>query len=326
MSTRHATRHPAPHPPVPPTNQGVAAALEEVADLLEEQHANQYRVQAYRTGAHTIRELQDPVALILDQQGLEGLDQLPGIGPALARAVRELLHTGRLGMLDRLQGEHDPVALLAGVPGIGPALAHRLHDEHGIDTLEELERAAHDGRLDRVAGFGPKRVAGIVDALAGRFGRRRRARHDETLPPVAELLDVDREYRARAKAGTLVRIAPRRFNPGGEAWLPVLHTTRGHRDYTALFSNTPLAHRVDRTRDWVVIFFDGDEGDRQCTVVTERLGELAGRRVVRGREDECLTLYRELPDELPGVALPEHGAPLAGTPDALRRPAGARRR
>jgi putative hydrolase len=99
---------------------------------------------------------------------------------------------------------------------------------------------------------------------------------------------VDREYRSRAGAGELPMIAPRRFNPRREAWLPILHTERGPRHYTALFSNTARAHALGRTRDWVVIYADGALGERQWTVVTALSGVLRGQRVVRGRERECL--------------------------------------
>ena len=80
--------------------------------------------------------------------------------------------------------------------------------------------------------------------------------------------------------------------PGGEAWLPVLHTARGGRHYTALFSNTPRAHEMRTTRDWVVLYYDGAGGERQCTVITSRIGPLTGRRIVRGREIECERYYR----------------------------------
>jgi hypothetical protein len=108
---------------------------------------------------------------------------------------------------------------------------------------------------------------------------------------VAEILDVDREYRAAAARGELQTIAPRRFNPAGEAWLPILHTRRGEREYTALFSNTARAHRLGRTGDWVVIYHDGRGGERQATVVTATRGALRGRRVVRGREPACEAHY-----------------------------------
>ena len=274
------------------TNEEVARALDEVATLLEEQGANLFRVDAYRRGAYTLRHLARPVEEILELEGLEGLQALPGIGEALARAIREYVTTGKLGMLERLRGEVEPESLLASVPGIGRRLAERLHEELGIETLEELEAAAHDGRLERFNGFGPKRLAGIRAALAHRLGRYRRVRPPHLAPPVDEILDVDREYRQRAQAGKLRTIAPRRFNPSGEAWLPVLHTRRGDHEYTALFSNTERAHRLDRTRDWVVIYFDGGANEGQCTVVTAQRGPLRGKRVVRGREDECLEYYR----------------------------------
>jgi putative hydrolase len=108
---------------------------------------------------------------------------------------------------------------------------------------------------------------------------------------VAELLDVDREYREKAAAGQLQRIAPRRFNPGGEAWLPVLHTQRGTRRYTALFSNTARAHRAGKTRDWVVLYSDNGAGENRHTVITAAFGPLRGRRVVAGREAECVAAH-----------------------------------
>lgn len=102
------------------------------------------------------------------------------------------------------------------------------------------------------------------------------------------LLDVDREYREAAAADRLPKIAPRRFNPNGEAWLPVLHTQRGDWHFTALYSNTARAHELGRTRDWVVIYAaDRDHAERPYTVVTVTAGPMAGRRVVRGRESEC---------------------------------------
>jgi DNA polymerase (family 10) len=274
-------------------NAEVAARLEEVARILNEQGANRFRVEAYRRAARTLRQLERPVSEIVRAEGIEGLRKLPGIGETLARAIYQTVISGRMPMLERLRGEADPVALLASVPGIGKVLAERLHEEIGIDTLEELEAAAHDGRLADIAGLGEKRIAGIRDSLAYRLGRvRDRAAGPEVdQPPVSELLDVDREYREKAAKGALRTIAPRRFNPEHKAWLPVLHTRRGKRHYTALFSNTARAHAMGRTRDWVVLYYDGGQGERQCTVITSQRGPLEGKRIVRGREAECLDYY-----------------------------------
>ena len=280
-----------------PLNTHVANLLDETARLLEEQRANPFRVQAYRNAADTVRGLRRGVDDILDAEGLAGLDRLPGIGQTLARVIDQIVTTGRFPMLERLHGTSSGVAQLASIPGIGATLAQRLRDEHGIGTLEQLEIAAHDGTLAAVAGFGEKRIAGIQDVLATRLGRRSRraapnaepSRREE--PSVAELLDIDREYRAGADAGTLPRIAPRRFNPTHAKWLPILHATRGSTHYTALYSNTARAHERGTTHDWVVIYFEGGGLDGQRTVVTASSGALRGRRVVRGRDLECERHY-----------------------------------
>jgi hypothetical protein len=275
-------------------NAEIAARLEEVAAVLADQGANPYRVAAYRRAAATVRGWPRAVAEIAAERGVAGLSELPDIGASLARAIYQLATTGRLPMLERLRGESDPVRLFASVIGIGRKTAERLHEELGLHTLEELELAAHDGRLERL-GIRGKRLIGMRDALAGRLGRvgRREAVKAAPLPEIAEILDVDREYLAAAASGTLPRIAPRRFNPSHEAWLPVLHTRRGDRHYTALFSNTARAHEFGRTRDWVVLYFDGGGGERQCTVITSERRPLRGRRIVRGREKECARYYAQ---------------------------------
>jgi putative hydrolase len=271
-------------------NRQIARRLEEAAALLEAQSANPFRVQAYRRAAATLATLREPVSELFRREGVEGLRRLPAVGERLAVAIRSLILSGRLPMLEHLRGATDPVFLLQSVPGIGPIQAERLHHHLAIDTLEELEAAAHDGRLANVVGFGRKRIAAIIDSLAARLGRLRPPHAGGPAaaePPVEELLDVDREYREAAQAGSLPTIAPRRFNPSGEAWLPILHTERGPCHYTALFSNTARAHKLGTTRDWVILYHDGANAG-QYTVVTSRQGPLRGQRVVRGREAECV--------------------------------------
>ncbi len=272
------------------TNARVARRLEELALLLELQGANPFRIAAYRRAANVAASFAEPLQNLYQREGIEGLERIPGIGHRLAIAIRTLLETGRLPLLEHVRGEVDPVVLLQSVPGIGPVQAERLHHELGIDTLEELETAAHDGRLASLAGFGAKKVAGIVDSLGSRLGRLRQPPHG-TAPIVAELLDVDREYREAAGAGKLPTLAPRRFNPEKKSWLPILHTERSDRHYTAMFSNTARAHRLGTTRDWVILYGDSDSGAHQYTVVTGRKGPMEGRRVVRGREEECEQYY-----------------------------------
>lgn len=268
-------------------NEAITARLREAAQVLEQQRANPFRIRAFRRAADTIEGLPDDIGELVARGGPEALRGLPGIGPGIAAAVHEILATGRWGMLERLRGTLDPEHLLRSVPGVGRVLAGRIHDALQVDSLEALESAAHDGRLASVPGMGARRVAMISATLAGMLGRRRLVR-PAAEPPVAVLLDVDEEYRRKVRAGRLVRIAPRRFNPSGRRWLPVLHTERGPWHFTALFSNTARAHELGRTRDWVVVYFHADhEVEGQRTIVTETHGPLAGRRVVRGREGEC---------------------------------------
>jgi putative hydrolase len=269
-------------------NRDVADRLEELAGLIEQQGGSGYRVRAYRRAAAAVRLVAEPVSDVLHEHGLDGLKAIPGVGDSIARAIRDLVVHGRLAMLDRVRGEGDPVKVLASVPGIGPVLADRLHHDLGIETLEELEAAAHEGRLRR-AGIGHKRLEGIRDSLAQRLGRvHRPAPQHARGPTVAEILDVDREYREKAEHGVLVRIAPRRFNPRRTAWLPILHTERCGRHYTALFSNTARAHRLGRTNDWVVIYWDDGAGEGRCTVISARARGGLNRRIVRGFPDQAV--------------------------------------
>jgi DNA polymerase (family 10) len=286
-----------PFPPAggaAPGNHDIAALLDEVGELLETQEAQPFRAQAYRRAADAIRALPQSLAATVRAGGADAVARLPGLGSGLARVITEIVYSGRLGLLDWLRGHADPERLLATVPGLGPELASRVHERLGVHTLEDLELAAHDGRLARVPGFGGRRVRAVIETLAGRLARPRppagRAAAD---PPIDELLDVDREYREKAEAGLLRRIAPRRFNPRRRAWLPILHTERNGRHYTALYSNTARAHQLGKTDDWVVIFVDDGGSHRQATVVTETHGSLDGERVVRGRERECLGRYRK---------------------------------
>ncbi|MEX1361853.1 MAG: helix-hairpin-helix domain-containing protein [Nannocystaceae bacterium] len=289
-----------------PDNTQIGRIFDEVADLLEVQEASPHRIRAWRAGAEAVRRHSVPLADVFRGQGRAGLEAIPHIGVRLSAVIIEVLRTGRARVLERLRGEVGPVEVLESLPGVGEVLAERIHHELGIDTLEQLEVAAHDGRLEALPGFGPGRVRAIRELLAarlstkarrrGRSGARRRVRP----PEVARLLEVDRRYRDAAAAGRLPTIAPRRFNPEGRAWLPILHEERDPWSFTALYSNTALAHQLHKTDDWVVIYWESDFGAGRSTVVTEWRGPASGRRVVRGRETECLEHYGLRPSAISG--------------------------
>ena len=268
--------------------------LAQAADLLEQQGANPFRVSAYRRSSETISRLAQDIRELAEAEGDAGLIKLPNIGKGIARAIQELLTTGSWVQLERMRGTLDPTQLFQTVPGIGPKMAEQIHETLHIDTLEALEAAAWDGRLETVRGLGSRRITGIKNALTTLLGKTRsRPRMAAgTGPSVMILLEVDREYRQQAEQGSLPVIAPKRFNPEGRAWLPILHTHRDEWHFTLLYSNTALAHELKRTRDWVIVYFyDDHHQEGQCTVVTETRGPLTGQRVVRGRELECRDYY-----------------------------------
>jgi Holliday junction resolvasome RuvABC DNA-binding subunit len=250
-----------------------------------------------------VRDHPTPVADLVKSGDEAALQALPGIGESLTALIEEYVKTGRSKLLRRLKGKTSPEELFEHVPGIGPELAERIVQALDIKTLEELEQAAHDGRLAKVEGFGRRRVeairmglAGMLSGFARRSAMRRAAatpdHHDDIHPSVGQLLEVDAEYRRKAAAGKLKMITPKRFNPRNESWLPVLHTEHGDWTYTALFSNTARAHELGKTHEWVVVFFENKGHEGQCTIVTETSGPLSGKRVVRGREPECREYYR----------------------------------
>jgi len=294
--------------PALPTNEDIADVLGRIADLLEAQDADRYRVGAYRRAAKVISELAQSAAELATSGDGRVLEDLPAIGKSIAATIRQYVDSGRSGLLERLEGQILPEDLLTTVPGLGEKLAHRIHAELDIATLEALELAAHDGRLATVSGIGRRRADAILNSVTAILNRssRRRAKRMRRLdnaghpvdaavsppqPSVTDILEVDREYRQRAAAGKLKTIAPRRFNPEGKSWLPILHSVRKGWHFTALFSNSARAHELKQTRDWVVIYFERDGKENQCTVVTEPDGFLKGRRVVRGREKECIEHY-----------------------------------
>jgi len=276
------------------TNALIARRLSSAARLLQQQGADPYRANAYAQAARTIRRLDRDIGEI-GAEGAQALLNLKGVGLSIARAIAEQLMTGRWPFLDMLRGRLVPERLFTAIPGIGPVLSRRIYDVLGITTLEALAAALKEGRLGEVPGIGHKRIAMIRHTLNGVLSRlqpRRKPRPVWEEPSVAVLLDVDREYRERAEAGDLPRIAPRRFNPEHRAWQPILHASRGRWRITALFANNARAHKLGLTRDWVVLYFHLSGGpETQRTVVTETWGDLAGKRVVRGREAECREFY-----------------------------------
>jgi DNA polymerase (family 10) len=168
------------------TRDALVRTLRETAALLELEGANVFRVRAYENAARTFEGLTEEPQELLEQGRL---GEIAGVGPGMAQAVAELIHTGRLTLHDELRSRY-PAGLLDlfRVDGLGPKRIRVLHQELGIGSPAELERACRDGRVASLKGFGAKSQAKILESLAtlGRF----RERHllSEALPVARTLL------------------------------------------------------------------------------------------------------------------------------------------
>lgn len=189
-------------------NLEIAGALRELADLLEIQGANPFRVRAYRQAIQTIAGIGRPLSdMVAEGQDLTGL---PTIGKDIAAAIEELARTGELGRLAELAQEV-PRSLvdLTRLEGLGPKRTRRVWTSLGVTTVAELERAARDGRLARLDGFGTRSVEKILAAIEARreMGHRFLLSEADALVrplvehmrrgPGAERVDVAGSYRRR---------------------------------------------------------------------------------------------------------------------------------
>jgi DNA polymerase (family 10) len=148
------------------TNAQIAATFDEVADILEFQGANQFRVRAYRNAARTIRDLTTPAATILADPEQQ-LTDIPGIGQDLADKIAALVETGKLPMLEELRAEVPETVLhILRIPGLGPKKAAVLFKELKVTTLAELRAACEAQRVRELKGFGEKTEQTILAGMA----------------------------------------------------------------------------------------------------------------------------------------------------------------
>ena len=149
---------------MPKHNADIAVIFEEIADLLEIQGANLFRIRAYRNAARVVGELSQEVSRLLEKG--EDLTELPGIGDDLAGKIKEIVGSGHCSFLDRLHTELPPaITELLKIPGLGPKRVKALYHDLDVQTLEQLYRAARDGRIRALPGFGEKTENNILQAI-----------------------------------------------------------------------------------------------------------------------------------------------------------------
>ncbi len=155
---------------MPLHNADIAAVFDEIADLLEIEAANPFRIRAYRNAARIVGELGRDVPAMVAKG--EDLTTLPGIGADLAAKIKEIVDTGKCAQLERLRKEVPPaVSELLRLPGLGPKRVRALWHDLDIQTLEQLHRAARDGRIRDLPGFGEKTEQKILQAAEAHLSK-----------------------------------------------------------------------------------------------------------------------------------------------------------
>jgi DNA polymerase (family 10) len=177
---------------LPIYNSDVAKIFEEVADLLDIEGANQFRVRAYRDGARTIETLSRPVADMVKKG--EDLTKMEGIGEDLAAKIKEIVETGGLAQLDEIHQRTPPgLAEMLKVGGLGPKRVRAIYEELGVSDLDQLEQAAKAGTIRELEGFGEKTEQKILDELERAHGEEKRTRLDVAEELVQPLVDYLRQ-------------------------------------------------------------------------------------------------------------------------------------
>mgnify|MGYP001370582847 CR=1 FL=1 len=188
-------------------NEEVAALLEQIAELLMLKNENPYRIRAYTIAAQNIRDLDADIEEIA-QQGK--LDEIPGVGKAIAAKIEEYLRTGKLEYYEQLKREVPIQAVdLLEVPGIGPSRAHLLYEKLGITTIQQLLEAAQNHKLCTLPGFGEKLEQRIAREAARLMHRTKRLLLGVALPVAETVVTLLREVpavRAIDPAGSLRRM------------------------------------------------------------------------------------------------------------------------
>jgi DNA polymerase (family X) len=176
---------------MPITNSEVADIFTEVADLLEIEGANEFRVRAYRDAARTISGLPRSVREMLADG--EDLTELPGIGDDLAGKIEEIVETGSLEQLVEIRARTPPsLGKMLNIAGLGPKRVQTIHNELGVVTLDELQEAAQTGQIRELHGLGPKIEEKILEDLERQAGEEERTRLDvaeELVAPLAAYLE-----------------------------------------------------------------------------------------------------------------------------------------
>jgi len=235
---------------MPRTNLEVAAALHELADLLEINGGDRFRTLAYRRAGDAVRGLGRDVSTMTEAE----LTAVHGIGRATAGKVQELLVSGSIALLEQLRARYPAGVLeMTRLSGLGPKKALALHDALGVGSLEELEEALKAGRLRDLKGFGAKTEENLLRALATHSGEERRILLGEALGVAEEMLEGLRTIPGVERASYAGSLRSMRDTIGD---LDLLAATSCPQEVVEAFGGLPSVGRVSA------------KGPTKCSVLT----------------------------------------------------------
>lgn len=172
---------------MPVLNSDVARIFNQVADLLEIETANPFRIRAYRNAARTVAGLPKRVSDMVEDG--ESLDDLPGIGKDLAGKIKEIVETGTLSQLEEIEKRTSPdLGELMKIPGLGGKRVRALHKDLGISTIVELKEKAKQGEIRKLTGFGEKTEQKLLQEIEEAAGQGERVRIFEAEETAEDLL------------------------------------------------------------------------------------------------------------------------------------------
>ena len=157
-------------------NEEIAKTLSEISEYLEILETRSFRSRAYKNAAQAVFNFEESLSDIYKQDGIKGLKNIPGVGVSIAEGIEELLKTGKLAYYESLKSETSiNVGDLIRIEGVGPKTIKTLHEELGVNNLEDLEKMARAGKIRELDGFGEKSEERILESIefqkmhAGRF-------------------------------------------------------------------------------------------------------------------------------------------------------------
>ncbi|MCD6404247.1 MAG: DNA polymerase/3'-5' exonuclease PolX [Planctomycetes bacterium] len=268
------------------TNKEVADILERVGQVLEIRGENPFKARAYYSAARTIENLGEDINRTVSEGALS---DIPGFGEALTKKVTELVTTGRMGYLDEIMEPlPEGILTLLKIPDVGPKKVRVFYDSLGIGSIDELEEAASDGRLAKLAGMGEKSQAGILDGI--RLYRRYQGRRllSDALGPAEHVLREIKKI-AGVKRASLAGSIRRRLETIGD--IDILAASDDAPGVVRAFTELDGVERVPAAGDTkgTVIFAPGIQIDLR---VVEDRSYAAARHYFTGSKEHNIHMRR----------------------------------